>query len=99
MVTIDIVELERLGLDAARSIAGDDAVEEVEVVKDYDLHLDRPIYRFAVLIDPDRSQMRVGLVLSRLAQRLAGELAARDDDHEPVIQLLNRTDWPRRRRA
>jgi hypothetical protein len=84
-------DLEALGLDVARQIAGADAVEQVSVTTDQDSD-DRPVYRFSFLIDPDRSQARMGLVRIRLRQTLRDALVARGDEHSPVIQFLERAD-------
>jgi hypothetical protein len=97
---MDIVgaELERLGLEAARLVAGEDAVEQVEVVSGEDSS-DRPVYYFSFLIDEQRTQQRPGLVRIRLLQRLLDELSARGDEHRPMVKMLNRTDWEHRQRA
>lgn len=87
-------ELEQIGRDAARTIAGDDAIKEVEVVPGHDL--ERPVYYFTFLIDQERSRQRLGLLLTRLVQRLRDELIARSDGHYPVVRLLNRVDWDSR---
>lgn len=89
-----IADLEQLGLQSARLVAGEDAVEEVEVVEGYEF--DRPVYHFDVLIDADRSILRLGLVHARLMQKLRDGLIARDDEHFPVIRLLDCTDWDKR---
>jgi len=89
--------LEQLGRDAARKIAGEDAVQEVEVVPGYDF--DRQVYYFSFLIDQDRSLQRAGLLRSRLVQRLRDELIARNDAHFPVIAILSRADWDNRASA
>jgi hypothetical protein len=64
--------LQQLGREAAQTIAGAEAVREVEVVPGYDS--DRPVYYFSFLIDQDRAQLRSGLLLSRLVQKLRDEL-------------------------
>jgi hypothetical protein len=91
-------ELAQLGLDAARQVAGDDAVEDVEVMPDADFD-DRPVYHFSFLINEARLRERGGLVRLRLLQRLRDELTASGDEHLPRITMLSRTDWAKRRRA
>ena len=98
MIQDTVENLEKLGLDAARDIAGPDAVEQVEVVVGVD-YFERAAYDFSFLIDPDRLRMRIGLVLIRLGQRIKDELTARGDEHHPIIRLLGRNDWPRRASA
>jgi hypothetical protein len=98
MVQDTVDNLEKLGLDAAREVAGPDAVELVEVVVGAD-YFERAAYDFSFLIDPDRLRQRIGLVLIRLSLKLRDELFARGDEHHPIIHLLDRTDWPRRASA
>jgi hypothetical protein len=95
MIQDTVENLEKFALDAAREIAGPDAVEQVEVVVGVD-YFERPSYDFSFLVDPDRIQMRIGLVLIRLGQRIRDELNARGDEHHPIVRLLGRNDWPRR---
>ena len=92
------LDLKKLARDAAEHVAVADAVEQVEVVPGED-STDRPIYRFAFLINHDRLQERIGLVRTRLHQRLRDELNALGDAHYPVIQILDRRDWDRRNGA
>jgi len=94
MSDVATAELEQLGRDAARLVAGDAAVAEVEVVAGESA--DRPAYFFSFLIDPDRATQRLGLIHTRLVQRLRDELIARNDAHYPVIRLLDRADWGKR---
>lgn len=95
-MTLDTVEnLEKLGLDAAREIAGPDAVEDVEVAIGVD-RFGRDTYDFTVLFDPDRSRMRIGLVLIRLLQKLGDTLEARGDEHHVAVHLLGQQGWQRR---
>jgi hypothetical protein len=90
-----VAELEKLGRDAARQVAGEGAVAQVEVVLGEDSS-ERPVYYFSFLIDQDRARQRAGLVRTRLVQKLRDELIARGDERYPVIQMLSRTDWDRR---
>ena len=53
MIQDTVETLEKLGLDAAREIAGPDAVERVEVVVGVD-YFGRAAYDFSFLIDPER---------------------------------------------
>ena len=92
------VDLEKLGREAAQQVAGKGAVEDVEVVAGEDLS-ERPVYYFSFLIDQARARQRAGLVLTRLVQKLRDELIARGDGHYPVIRILSRTDWDRRKDA
>jgi hypothetical protein len=91
-------DLEQLGWTAARQVAGQDAVEQVEVKGGVDA-FDRPAYHYSFLIDPHRAQLRPGLVVARVTQALLAELLARGDEHRPIIRLLDRTDWDRHTRA
>jgi hypothetical protein len=97
---MDVVQtdLEELGRRVARQIAGDDAVQEVEVVPGFDFD-GRPVYRFTYLIDRDRSRERIGLVAIRVRQKLLDELVSREDEHRPAVTILDEVDWPRRMRA
>jgi hypothetical protein len=95
---IDNPELERLAFDIARNVAGDGAVEQVQVVNGVDA-LDRPAYHFALLVNEGRLQVRPGLLLTRLIQQLRDALDARGDEHFPVLRFLNRDDWGKRRVA
>ena len=92
------IDLEKLGLETARRIAGEDAVEQVEVFPGVNF-FDEPVYHFTFLIDPDRLRLRIGLVLGRVGQQIEDELTEHGDAHRADIRLLNLTDWPKRRRA
>jgi hypothetical protein len=98
MIDTPSEELKKLGLDAAQAAAGADAVEQVEVFPGED-SLDRPAYFFSFLIDQKRAAERPGLVRIRLTQALRDGLAARGDEHYPIIRILDRADWDRRARA
>jgi hypothetical protein len=91
-------ELEELGRAAAVTVAGDAAVEQVEVEAGEDSS-DRPVYYFSFLIDRDRSQKRPGLLYTRLVQKLRDDLVARGDEHLPVIRIFSREDWNKRANA
>lgn len=93
-----MLDLEKLGRDAAEHVAVADAVEQVEVAAGED-STDRPIYRFSFLINHDRLQERIGMVVTRLHQRLRDELIELGDPHYPVIQIWDRRDWDKRKRA
>jgi len=95
MTESTVSELERLGFDAAQEVAGIDAVKQVEVASGADL-LERPAYYFSFLIDQTLARERAGLVRIRLMQKLRDELTARNDDHLPVIQILDQEDWNKR---
>ncbi len=88
-------ELEQLGRAAAEQVAGNGAVEGVEVGSGQDAD-NRPVYYFTFLINPDRARQRPGLIRTRLIQKLLDDLSARGDEHLPVIQILNREDWTKR---
>jgi hypothetical protein len=88
-------DLEKLALDAARQVAGTDSVEGVEVFSDED-DMGRPAYRFVFLINQERAKLSPGLVRIRLIQHLLDDLITRGDDHMPMIEILDRTDWHRR---
>ena len=90
--------LEQLGRAAAREVAGDSAVEHVEVAVGEDSS-QRPVYRFSFLIDHGQTQMRAGLLRTRLLQKLRDDLEARGDEHLAVIQVLDKEDWQKRANA
>lgn len=87
--------IRELGLEAAREIAGPNAVDDVQVVEELDAE-GSPAYRFDFLIDPAYIQLRPGLVRIRLGQRLRRDLTARGDAHRPLLRMLDRADWSRR---
>ena len=89
------LELEKLGRAAAEHVAGDCAVEQVEVTRGEDA-AERPVYYFSFLIDQGRARQRAGLVRTRLVQKLRDDLDARGDGHYPVIQILSKDDWANR---
>lgn len=95
MSVISGPELEKLGRAAAAQVAGDDAVEQVEVTCGVDSS-ERPVYFFSFLIDQGRARERAGLVRIRTAQKLRDDLMARGDGHYPMIRVLNKEDWARR---
>jgi len=88
-------ELEDLALAAAEQVAGSGAVEQVEV-RSGPGDDDRPAYHFSFLIDHQRAETRLGLIMIRLSQKLGDDLDARGDPHFPIIRLFNREDWGRR---
>lgn len=92
------LDLEKLARDAAEQVAGAAAIEQVEVAAGED-STDRPIYRFSFLVNHDRLQERIGMVVTRLHQRLRDELIELGDPHYPVIQIWDRRDWDKRKRA
>ena len=98
MTDLTNAHLDKLAREAAESVAGPAAVEEVEVRRGNDVD-ERPAYHFTFLIDHSRAVMRPGLVRIRLMQRLADMLDEQGDDHRPVITILDRRDWERRTHA
>jgi hypothetical protein len=86
-------DLQALGRDAARDVAGEESVEGVEVTIGEGVS-DRPAYQFTFLINQSRE--RPGLVRIRLGQKLKDALAARGDEHYPMLRILNRADWDKR---
>lgn len=93
-----IIDLERLGREAAEDAAGVDAVEQVEVMPGED-STDQPVYHFSFLIDQSRARHGAGLVRLRLQQALRDRLLAQGDDRYPVVRILDRVDWPKRAHA
>lgn len=87
-------DVEQLGREAAQQVAGPEAVEQVEVATGYEF--DRPVYRFTFLIDQGRALLPAGLLRTRLSQRLRDGLEARNDERQPVLRILDRTDWEKR---
>jgi hypothetical protein len=98
MASSVIADLQTIALQAARDLAGDDAVEQVDVVPGVN-SFDEPVYFVSFLIDPARSRERMGLVYTRMVQKLSNHLAALGDERSPRITLLDRRDWDKRRRA
>lgn len=95
MIQDTVENLEKLGLDVAREVAGPDAVTQVEVVTGVD-YFGRATYDFSILIDPERLRTRIGLVLIGLWEKLEDQLAARGDEHHVEVHLLHEPSWPRR---
>ena len=93
-----ISDLEKLGLDAARQVAGESAIEDVSVEPGTDA-VGQPAYTFSFLIDEQRMRVRLGLFLIKVFQELCDKLEARGDNHFPQIQLMSKTDWDKRARA
>ena len=98
MVEMDAATLESLGREAVEQVAGPDVVEAVAVAAGEDVS-DRPTYQFAFLIDQGRARQRAGLLRIRLMQALRDRLIEQGDAHYPVIQILDRADWEKRRGA
>jgi hypothetical protein len=95
MIQTSTADLEQLARDAAREIAGPEALEQVEVETVTDLD-DRPAYHFTFLLNPERVEQHAGLTKIRLGLRLLDDLTARGDEHRPLIRILDRTDWEKR---
>jgi len=93
-----VADLEKLGRTAAQQVAGKGVVKGVEVEPGED-PFERPIYYFSFLIEPRDASQRRGLLRIRLIQKLLDELTARGDEHYPVVRILNRLDWDRRKDA
>jgi hypothetical protein len=91
-------DLEKIGLEAARELGGEGAVQNVEVAPGLD-SLDRPVYWFTYLLDEARLRLGLGRFYVRLIQALQEALIARGDEHFPMIRLLNSTDWEKHRNA
>jgi hypothetical protein len=92
------LDLEKIGRAAAAEVAGAENVEAVEAREGEDW-TDKPAYYFSFLIEQDREHLRPGLLLGRVARKLRDELTAQGDYHYPFVQILNRSDWEKRRRA
>ena len=88
-------EVLEIGREAAEAVAGEDAVEGVEVRHRLD-SLDRPAFEYYVLIDLDRVPLRPGLILARLTQELRYALAARGHEELPIVWIMSRADWEKR---
>ncbi len=88
-------DLKELGQRAADDVAGRGAVTDVAVESGADTS-DRPVYHFWFRIDQNRSSQRIGLVFTRLIQRLSDELSKKNDNNIPVVHLLNAEDWKHR---
>ena len=98
MIQITETELVEIGRTAAGRVAGLGTVDRVTVMTGQD-STDRPAYFFSFLIDKDRDPRRVGLARIRLVQELRDALIARDDEHYPIVEVLNRADWEKREGA
>ena len=84
-------ELATLGREAAAQVPGLGTVDRVKVKFGQD-STDQPAYFFTFLIDRDRDRRQGGLPRARLVQRLRDELIARDDNHYPIVTVLNQAD-------
>lgn len=91
-------ELIEIGRKAAGLVDGLGRVEDVKVRVGQN-STDQPAYFFSFLIDRDRDREQAGLTRIRLIQKLRDELVARHDEHYPIVQVLNRTDWEKRESA
>jgi hypothetical protein len=90
-----VSELQAFGRAAAEAVVGPEAVEEVEVRPGE--RSGGPVYYFSFLIDRERAQQRAGLIFIRILQQLRDGLLAKGDPHFPVVRILDRADWDRRR--
>jgi hypothetical protein len=91
-------ELTELGRAAAEEVVGMGNVEQVEVVPGEDA-FQHPAYHFSFLIDHARVDLRPGLILSRVIQKLRDKLQDKQDEHFPIVRILNREDWDKHTRA
>ncbi len=92
MREIEEEELAALGREAAAQVPGLGTVDRVKVRYGQD-STDLPAYFFTFLIERDRDRQQGGLPRARLVQKLRDELIARDDDHYPIVTVLNQADW------
>lgn len=92
MSEINADELRRLALDVGREVGGEGTVEDVEVAPDMDFW-GNPIYRFTMLVHPERSPLGPGLFRIRIGQRLKDELVARGEEHAPRMLMVSRPEW------
>ena len=95
MIQTGIADLEILAADAVRESAGPEAFGRVEVEIGVDVRY-RPADEFTFLINQDRAKPRAGLVRIRLGLKHLDEVAAQGDEHLPVLDILDRTDWEKR---
>lgn len=91
----NVVDIERIGRDAAQDAASLAPVELVDVVSDIDFR-DRPVYRFAFLVDENIDWKLSGRVRIRLEQKLRDELAALGEVRYPILQMLSRSELSKR---
>ncbi len=94
-------DLKSLALNAAREIAGVDAIGDVDVVESAFVTErspdDRDAYQVTYLYHPSRSALRPGAARSKIGLRLADELYQVGAAVSRLI-MLDQTDWDRRRR-
>ena len=87
--------IRELGLNAARKLAGEQAVRDVAVTLVADW-TGRPSYRFTLLVDQGNSTLEPGPLRIRLTQKLTDVFAARTDEHATEIEILDPASWGRR---
>ena len=95
MLKLPTATLERTGCDAAEAVGGAGVVGAIRVEPGVDAD-ERPAYHFRFLINQDRSILGPGLLRIRLHLRLLEDLSILGDEHEPVLEMLDRADWDRR---
>jgi hypothetical protein len=88
-------ELTELGRDAARVLAGADKIDVVEVEAGLDAS-DEPAYHFWFRWKQEPDWPLMGLVRSKLGQKLRDKLLARGDVGYPFIHILTPRDWDTR---
>ena len=92
------LEIEKIGLDAARQVVGDGVIDQVEVRTGVGW-TDDPIYHFYFRFDPDRLQTGLGEATMGLLQELGAALFERGDEHAPMIHFVTAENWQRRPHA
>ncbi len=88
-------ELLALGREAAESVAGRAAVEDVDVSVFLD-STDEPAYMFCILIDQVHTRAPSDRLYVELSRRLRDALLSRQDTHLPLLRILDQKDWSQR---
>jgi hypothetical protein len=95
MLRLPTATLEKMGRDAAEAVGGPGVVGAILVQPGVDA-FERPAYHFRFLINQDRSNLGPGLLRIRLRLRLLDDLIELGDEHEVVLEMLDRADWDQR---
>jgi hypothetical protein len=93
MTEVSQQELEILGLEAAKQVAGPDAVINLDVEPFLDSR-DRVAYRFSFVIDRSIAKSyRPGEMRIRLGQVIRDVLVSKGDETYPHLQIMSPEEW------
>lgn len=90
-------ELKSRMLTTAQEVAGD-AVEDIGIEVGED-SADRPAYMISFLINQEKTHQKIGLIYTRLIQKMRDMLISIDDTHWPIVRIFDKQDWGKRHRA